>query len=90
VIVEFISGGQVLRLDVSQFIAYNGEGTPVVVAGEYGPRAVKAAHAADDDFNRTMAAFGYGRHDIEAELISAASVPDGAKLLAGPGGTQNG
>jgi hypothetical protein len=86
VIVELISEGQPIRLQVSQLIVFNDEGTPVAVAGLFGPGAIKAAHVLDADFQQTLKTFGYGRHQVEVQEIQAAPVPGGAKLITGPGG----
>lgn len=85
-IIVLISEGKPLRIQASQLVVLNDEGTPVAVAGEYGPKAIKTAHVMDDDFQQTLKAFGFGRHNIEVVELSAAPVPGGAKLLTGPGG----
>ena len=84
-IVELISEGRPIRLQVSQLVVFNEEGTPVVVAGLFGNGAIKAAHVLDDDFQQTLRTFGHGRHHVEVQEIQAAPVPGGAKLITGPG-----
>ncbi len=85
-IVELISEGKPVRIPVSQLVIFNDEGTPVAVAGLFGPGAIKVAHALDDDFQQTLRAFGYGRHHVEVQEIQTAPVPGGAKLITGPVG----
>lgn len=76
-------GGAPLRLEASQVLVLNEQGTPVAIAGEYGPQGgIMAAHAGDQqDFNRALRTFGYGRHQIITERISPSRPPVGAKLL---------
>lgn len=79
-------GGQPIRLVASQVVVRNDDGTPLCVAGEYGPAgAVRASHAGDADFNRTLRAFGYAGREVRVEPINVPGPPRGATLLAGPG-----
>jgi hypothetical protein len=79
-------GGRPLELDASQVVVTNDEGTPVVVALEYGPRgSIKASHAADADFNQTLRAVGFGRHQVVTETIGTPPPPPGASRIIGPG-----
>ena len=83
-IVEIINlaGGPPLRVEAAQFIAYNDTGTPVVVAGEYGPPGtIKAAHVGDADFNQVLRAFGHGQHHVEVSTLHLPPPPMGAKLV---------
>ena len=84
-IIELISEGKPIRIQASQLVVFNDEGTPVAVAGLFGPGAIKTAHVLDADFHQTLRAFGYGRHYVEVQEIQTAPVPGGAKLIAGPG-----
>lgn len=60
-------GGQPLRLNVAQFILRNEAGTPVLVAGRFGPQgAIKVSVVSDPDFNSVLRAFGYHQHQVEA------------------------
>lgn len=82
-ILEIISkiGGAPLRIEASQLMIRNEQGTPLAVAGEYGNGAVKVAHALDRDFQKSLQAFGFGRHRVEATVIESPAAPHGAKLL---------
>jgi hypothetical protein len=87
VILEIISDGKPLRIPVSQLLVMDDNGTPICVAGEYGMEgAYKVSHAADDDFNQTLRAFGVGKHQVIVDHIKSLPVPGGARLLTGPGG----
>jgi hypothetical protein len=80
-----LGSGAPLRVEASQVVVYNSQGTPIMVAGEYGPSgAQKVAHAGDDDFQQTLKAFGVGRFEVVTEHISLAPVPAGAVLLSQP------
>jgi hypothetical protein len=77
-----IGDGGTVSLPVSQLVVFNDQGTPIMVAGEYGPPgSIKVAHAADPDFKQVLRAFGYGRHQIETTNLSLPEPPSGAKLL---------
>ena len=78
-------GGRPLRLDASQIVVMNDEGTPIAVLGAYGPDgAVKISHAGDADFNQTLRAFGHGQHTVIVERVGALPPPPGAQLLHTP------
>ena len=80
-----ISGPKPLRLEATQIVVYSDDGTPIMVAGEYGPKgAYRVAHVGDADFNQVLRAFGVQRHEVVVDHIDRASVPSGARLLAGP------
>jgi hypothetical protein len=75
-------GGQPLQLEASQFLVLNDEGTPIAVAGEYGPRgSVRIAHAGENDFPAVLRAFGYGRHKIEVAFLDSPAAPRGARKM---------
>lgn len=62
--------GQPVRINATQVVVYNDQETPIVVAGEYGPRgAQKVAHAGDEDFNQALRLFGVGRHRVETTSL---------------------
>lgn len=74
-----------VRMNASQIVVYNDEGTPIMVAGEFGPNgAHKVAHAGDSDFQQTLKAFGVGRHEVVVEEIDLGPVPAGVKLIGQP------
>ena len=71
-IVQIVSriGGEPLQIEASQLLVLNEAGTPVMVAGLFGPEgAIRAAHAGDEDFNQVLRAFGHGRHHVLVETI---------------------
>ena len=79
-------GGRPLKLPAAQIVVYNDAGTPIMIAGEYGPAgAIKVAHAQDADFNATLRGFGHGQIVVVAETVRTAPPPPGATLVAGPG-----
>jgi len=85
VIVEIISDGKPLRIPASQLVVFDDNGTPICVAGEYGPDgAYKVSHAADEDFNQSLRAFGVGRHQVVTDFLEPPPVPGGARPLTGP------
>lgn len=87
--VEILSkfGGEPIRIEASQLVVRNDSGTPVMVAGEYGPaRTIRVSHGADADFNQSLRAFGYGQQTVVMESVgNQTPVPPGAKLISGPG-----
>lgn len=84
-IVQLITRTGPLRIEASQILVENNEGTPIMVAGEFGPPGCqKIAKVGDDDFQRTLEVFGYGRHEIIVEDLKPPAVPAGAKLLTRP------
>lgn len=84
-IVQVLTPTGPIQLEVTQVLVMNNEGTPVLVAGEFGPPGCqKVAKVGDHDFERTLATFGYGRHKIIVEDVKLPAVPAGAKLLSKP------
>jgi hypothetical protein len=88
-IVEIIDklGTTPLRIPCSQVRILNDVGTPIGVAGEYGPNlAVRIAHAGEPDFNRTLAALGYCGSPVSVDRLNAPTgdVPAGASLISAP------
>jgi hypothetical protein len=74
-----------IRLNGAQIVVYNDEGTPIMVAGQYGIEgACKVAHAGDADFQQTLRAFGVDRHEVVAEEIRLSPVPAGARVIRSP------
>lgn len=67
-------GGAPVRIDAAQLVVRGAGGTPLCVAGEYGPAgAVRVAHARDPDgeFDRALRAFGYGPGPTEVIVLDA-------------------
>ena len=84
-IVQILTPTGPVQLEASQVLVMNNEGTPVLIAGEFGPPGCqKVAKVGDSDFQRTLETFGYGRHDIVVEDVKLPAVPAGAKLLSKP------
>jgi len=84
-VINGIGGAEPIRLDASQVVVYNDQGTPIMVAGEYGPKGAHCvAHVGDANFNQILQAFGVQRHEVIVDHIDRAPVPGGARLLAGP------
>jgi hypothetical protein len=80
-----IGGSEPIRLPASQVVVYNDQGTPIMIAGEYGPAgAYRIARVGDEDFNQILQAFGVQRHAVIVDQVAGAPVPGGAKLIAGP------
>jgi hypothetical protein len=78
-----------LELDASQFLAFNDDGTPIVVAAEYGTQgAISVCHAGEgqEKFNRMLHNLGYGRHKVIVDRLSLPQPPSGASLISKPGG----
>lgn len=83
-IVELIPplGGSPIRVVTAQLVVMNNNGTPIAVAGEFGPDgAVKIATVSDSDFINTLRAFGYGQHRIVVSPLELGEPPAGSKLL---------
>ncbi len=86
-IVEILSAidGQAVRIPAAQLLIRNDDGTPVVVAGEFGPQnTIRAAVAGDADFQRTLSAFGYNEGIVEVDHLTLPP-PVGGRLISGPG-----
>ena len=77
-------GSEPIEADVSQFVVTNDDGTPILVAGEFGAKGmVKIANAADADFNTTLTGFGYKPVNVIHSGIQPP--PSNARLVGGPG-----
>jgi len=89
--VEILSkfGGEPIRIEAAQLVVRNDSGTPVMVAGEYGPNStIRVSHGADEDFNQSLRAFGYGQETVVMETVSTSNtpIPAGARRVGGPFG----
>jgi hypothetical protein len=72
-------------VEAGQLVVYDDNGTPIMVAGAYGPPdCYKVAHAGDEDFQRVLDYFGVGQHKVVVENLQLDGPPSGARLLAGP------
>lgn len=73
-----------LVLSVTQVVVRQDNGTPTMVAAEYGPDDTQAiSKVGDDDFNTTLQNLGI--HDgVVCDTILLPPPPTGARLLAGP------
>jgi hypothetical protein len=82
--IEFIDriGGKCIKLEVSQLLVRDRNGTPVCVAGRYGDDGMIVASATDPDFQQALRAFGYAG-DVEVKSISLEpyGLPRGSRRL---------
>ena len=79
-----IGGGEPLVLEATLVIVRWPDGTPMCVAGAYGPDGVvRASHCKDKDFNETLRKLGIDRTVICDELVLPPP-PTGARLIRGP------
>jgi hypothetical protein len=79
-------GGTPVRLEASQVLLLLDNGSPVMVAGEYGAEGfVKCAHAMDADFQQVLRALGYKNHQVVVDILETTPPPRGARVVAGPG-----
>lgn len=77
-------GEKPLRIAATRVAVFNDQGTPLLVAGEYGPEGASAvASYQDRDFTRVLEALGFGRHQVEVDVVDSPPPPPGARLLAG-------
>ena len=76
--------GSPITMEVSLILATFDNGTPFVVAGDYGPDgSVKASHAGCEDFNKTINDLGINR-TVFCDTIQLPQPAPGAKLLYAP------
>lgn len=81
---EGISKSRPLRLAINQIVVYQNNGTPVMVAGEYGQdRTQIMARVGDDDFNRVLRSLGIDMTVMCAD-VELPQLPAGARLIARP------
>ena len=84
-IIDKLGHAQPIRVEGTQVLVRNNQGTPIAVAGEFGPDgAVKTAHCCDAEFQQILNAFGYGRHQVEVKQVQLTPVPSGASKLISP------
>lgn len=87
-IVEIVDriGGRPIRVNASQVLIRHEDGTPIGIAGEYGPSGnVRICHGMDRDFDQTLRAFGYRGDRVKVESVDLSGSRPDHKLLAGPG-----
>jgi hypothetical protein len=79
-------GGQPIVIEASQLAVFGPiNGTPLMVAGEFGPEGcVKVSHAGDQDFNSTLRAFGYNQ-TVVVETMKLDPPPGGGQRIGGGG-----
>lgn len=79
-----VIGAEPLVLDATLVLVELEDGTPVMVCGEYGPEgAVRASHAGDDDFNKSLNMLGIDKTVI-CDTVKLPPPPPGARLIKGP------
>lgn len=72
-----------VKLHANQVIVMQDNGTPIAVAGEYGPKGTQAvSRIGDTDFNATLNKLGLPAVHYDDVVLPAP--PSGARLLAGP------
>ena len=77
-------GQQPLIIEASLVIVHCDDGTPFMVSGEYGPDgSLRASHALDEDFNRTLHKLGINR-TVLCDRIELPPPPPGARLIRDP------
>ncbi len=85
-IIELISrvGGPPLRLDVSQFVVRQDNGTPVACGAEYGPDGAQALSCVGcKDFQRMLRVLGV-KDTVVVDTLQMPQPQPGVKLIAGP------
>jgi len=76
------AGQKPIHIDAAQLLVLDRNGTPIVVAGTFGGNGdIKAAHAADKDFNQILSAFGYKNQRVTTSVIDLPGPSAGARLL---------
>jgi len=77
-------GGQPLVLDVSQFVVYQDNGTPISVGAEHGPHGAQAVSCVGcPDFQRMLKMLGV-RTTVVVQTLKMPQPTPGARLVAGP------
>ena len=80
-----VGRGQPIVLAVRQAVIRMPNGTPVVVAAEFGPDGAYAvSRVGDDDFNRLLRALSLDITHVQVDTVQMPSPPPGARLIAGP------
>lgn len=73
-----------LVLNISQFVAYQDNGTPIAVGADYGPDATQAiSMVGNPDFNRVLQILGV-RKTVVVDKLHMPQPQPGARLIAGP------
>ncbi len=73
-----------LRLDITQAVIRQNNGTPIAVAAEYGPEGAQAiCHLGDEDFHRMLRNLGIDEPVI-CDLLELPRPSPEARLIAGP------
>lgn len=85
-IIELIPriGGAPLRLDVSQFVVRQDNGTPISVGAEYGPEGAQAVSCVGcKDFQRMLRVLGV-KDTVVVDTLHMPQPQPGVRLIAGP------
>ncbi len=73
-----------ILLNATLVVCENNQGTPVMVAGDYGPEGtIRASHCKDEDFNDTLKKLGLTQV-VLCDTIVLPPPPPGAKLIRDP------
>jgi hypothetical protein len=86
VIIELIPhiGGQPIRLNISQFVVRQDNGTPISVGAEYGPDQSQAVSCVGNkDFERMLRILGI-KDTVVVHTLQMPKPQPGARLIAGP------
>ena len=77
-------GSEPIVIDATLVVARHNDGTPVMVAGSYGPQnTIRASHANDADFNSTLQKLGFRQGTICDVLELPQAPTGGARLIKG-------
>ena len=77
-------GNPPLEVDATMVVCEDINGTPIMVAGHYGPdQAIRASHAMDNDFNDTLKKLGVHKTVI-CDRLALPPPPPGARLIRDP------
>ena len=77
-------GSSPIVIDATLVVVRHEDGTPIMVAGGYGPQgAVRASHAGDADFNASLQKLGF-QQGVVCDVLKLPQAPTGgAQLIKG-------
>ena len=72
-------------LPIRQAVIRMPNGTPIVIAAEFGPEGAYAvSQVGNDDFNRLLRALGLDVTHVQVDTVQMPPPQQGARLIAGP------
>lgn len=87
-VVELVPAGHLGRplvLPISQLVVRMPNGTPVVVAAEFGPdHSYAVSRAGDEDFDRVLRNLQLDITSVQVDTVLTPAPPPGARLVAAP------